>query len=303
MLRFTRTGLPFVRYVSSNTDEAGSLVFGKLHANGVLALITFNRRTSKNAISKDFLQQFHTALDMVESAPSVRCMLLRSSLPDVFCAGADLKERKTMTLAETRDFVQKLRDTTLRISALPFPTIACINGVALGGGFEFALGCDFRVASKKAVVGLPETSLAIIPGAGGTAFLSNVAGEQAAKYMIFTGGRFNVEQAVQLGVADLAEGVNESLLAPAKCKVKLEVESAEGDHAVSMGLQLASCIIQKGPVAIRAAKRVLRDRTASEVRQALKAEEASYEGILHTSDRLEALAAFLDKRAPNFRGQ
>ena len=133
-----------------------------------VAVFTMNRPASKNALGRLMMDQFRAALDDVRFDPTVRVVVVQSTVERVFCAGADLKERLTMEPPEVAAFVHGLRSAFTGLEQLPMPTIAAIEGAALGGGLELALACDFRVCGEAALIGLPETSLAIIPGAGGT---------------------------------------------------------------------------------------------------------------------------------------
>ena len=133
------------------------------------------------------------------------CVILRSAVPGMFCAGADLKERKDMQPEEVRAFLRKLKSTFLLFENLSCPTISVIDGACLGGGLELALCSDLRVATKTATLGLPETSLAIIPGAGGTQRLPRLIGTSKAKELIYTGDKLNGEEALRLGLVNHAE--------------------------------------------------------------------------------------------------
>ena len=160
----------FLRNFCSNpasSEEAPHLLM-KTNPSGLTELL-LNRPKTKNAMSRQLLQLLTESVSEIEAAPAEhRVVLLRSSTPGMFCSGADLKERKGMTPDEAEQFVQNFRRLSLRLSKLPSPTISLIDGFALGGGLEIALSTDLRVATESAVLALPETGLAIIPGAGGT---------------------------------------------------------------------------------------------------------------------------------------
>ncbi|KAJ6347915.1 hypothetical protein OIU76_004413 [Salix suchowensis] len=204
------------------------------------------------------------------------------SVPKVFCAGADLKERKTMTPSEVQNFVNSLRSTFSFIEALRVPTVAVIEGVALGGGLEMALSCDLRICGEDAVLGLPETGLAIIPGAGGTQRLPRLVGKSRAKELIFTGRKIGGREAMPMGLANY---------------------SVPAGEAHSKALEIAREIIQKGPIAIRMAKKAINEGLEIDLPSALELEEECYEQILNTKDRLEGLKAFAEKRKPSYRGE
>lgn len=215
---------------------------------------------------------------------SCRCLVLTSCSDRVFSAGADLKERAIMTEDETADFVALLRNTMERFASLPMPVVAAIEGVAVGGGLELALAADIRIASTKAVLGLPETSLAIIPGAGGTQRLPRLIGASRAKELIWTGRKLNGNEAKEYGlVTDVVP---------------------EGSSATEHAVQLAFRIAANGPIAIRASK-VAIDRGGEQMcmKKALEIERQCYAKVLPTQDRSEGLMAFKEGRKPSYKGQ
>lgn len=161
--------------------------------------MTLNRPKA-NAMGSQMLEEFSTIMDVLEQDSTIRCVVLTSSSFKVFSAGADLKERATMTPDEAEEFVHLLRSTMDRFSKLPMPTICSVEGIAVGGGLEMALAADMRIAGRDAVFGLPETSLAIIPGAGGTQRLPRLIGEARAKELIFTARKINAETALTYGL-------------------------------------------------------------------------------------------------------
>lgn len=176
----------------------------------------------------------------------------------------------------------KIRATINRIGSLPIPTIAAVRGVALGGGFELALACDLRVVAETATLGLTETRLAIIPGAGGTQRLSRLVGLARAKDLILTGRRITGEEAYHLGIAEYLTG---------------DVEVYERAQA------LAKEMAEGGPIAVRQAKRAMDEGYGKPLAEALAIEEAAYEQVIHTEDRQEGLLAFAEKRKPKYQGR
>jgi methylglutaconyl-CoA hydratase len=169
------------------------------YENAFVSTITLNRPKA-NAMGSVMLQELSDTLDALEEDPSIRCVVVTSCSQKVFSAGADLKERATMNMDEASAFVSRLRDTFQRLSQLPVPTVAAVEGVAVGGGLELALATDFRISGKGALFGLPETSLAIIPGAGGTQRLPRLIGVARAKELIFTGRRIDATTALDYGL-------------------------------------------------------------------------------------------------------
>ncbi|XP_028079558.1 probable enoyl-CoA hydratase 2, mitochondrial isoform X4 [Camellia sinensis] len=142
------------------------------------------------------------SFEAINRDSSANILMISSSVPRVFCAGADLKERKTMSSSEVQAFVNSLRSTFSYLEALHIPTIAVIEGAALGGGLEMALSCDLRICGEDAVLGLPETGLAIIPGAGGTQRLPRLVGRSVAKELIFCGRKVGGRDAVSMGLVN-----------------------------------------------------------------------------------------------------
>jgi len=159
-----------------------------------ISVVPLNRHKAKNAIGKTLLAKLEQTISDLKINKASRVIILKSSVKGVFCAGADLKERSKMNNSEVIDFVNSLRSVFTDWENLEKPTIASIDGVALGGGLELAMACDLRVGSKKTILGLPETSLGVIPGAGGTQRLTKLVGISKAKELIFTARRLDVQK-------------------------------------------------------------------------------------------------------------
>jgi methylglutaconyl-CoA hydratase len=205
----------------------------------------------------------------------------------------------------TQAFLTTLRQTLTNLSLLPIPTISAISSVALGGGLELALATHFRVLATQAVIGLPETRLGIIPGAGGTYRLPKLIGAARARDLILTGRRVSAPEAYFLGIADrLVEMQPESEAQAKEWQAMGEEERnkmflAEGRRlALSEAVRLAGEITEGGPVAVRAALRAVMDPDPRE-----EVENRMYERVVATEDRNEALRAFAEKRKPVFRGR
>jgi methylglutaconyl-CoA hydratase len=209
-------------------------------------------------------------------------VLVHSLVPGVFCAGADLKERTKLTEAETAAYVQEIGRAFTELEDLPMPVIAVIEGAAMGGGLELALAADLRVAGAKAQLGMVETALAIIPGAGGTQRLPRLIGVSRAKELIFTARRISAEEAGRLGLVDRVVTAGEALDA---------------------ALALAREILPNGPLALRLAKQAVNGGIALNLSSGLALEQACYAQVIPTKDRQEGLAAFREKRPPRFRGE
>ncbi|XP_021855271.2 probable enoyl-CoA hydratase 2, mitochondrial [Spinacia oleracea] len=249
--------------------------------SGIVEL-TLDRPGSKNAIGKDMLMGLERSLETINRDLSSKVMMICSSAPKVFCAGADLKERRVMSPSEVQSFVNNLRSTFSLLEALNIPTIAVMEGAALGGGLEMALSCDLRICGEDAVMGLPETGLAIIPGAGGTQRLTRLIGKSIAKELIFTGRKIGGTEALSVGLVNYC---------------------VPPGSAYSKALEIAREINQKGPVAVRMAKRAINDGLDMDMQSALRLEEECYQQVLNTRDRLEGLAAFAEKRKPRYTGE
>ena len=199
-----------------------------------------------------------------------------------FSAGADLKERPTLNEKQVRRNVNKIGEVFTMIEELPQPTIAAMNGYALGGGFELALACDFRYAVNDAIMGLTEVSWAIIPGAGGTQRLSRLIGTSKAKELILTARKISAWEGYELGVIN-------------------KVVSRE--DLIHSAVELAEEIMKNGPLAVAQAKYAINYGSSADIKTGLAIESKAYEIIIPTSDRLEALAAFREKRMPQFKGE
>lgn len=247
-----------------------------------IVLLGLDRPEAKNALGRRLMDAFRQALADLRFDPSVRVVVLHSLVSGVFCAGADLKERATMSQPEVAAFVHGLRSGFTELEDLPVPVIAVLEGAAFGGGLELALAADLRVAGLDARMGLVETTLAIIPGAGGTQRLPRLIGSSRAKELIFTGRRIGAEEALRLGLVDrvVAAGT-----------------------ALESSLALAREILPNGPVALRMAKLAVNRGLDLDRDSGLAFEQACYAQVIPTRDRLEGLAAFKEKRRPQYKGE
>ena len=257
--------------VDVNKDDAG--VFN----------IILNRDQGKNSLSKAMLAEFNTAVQSVSMDKSARVVIISSNVPKVFCAGADLKERATMPEDQIADFVAQLRDSFQAVANIPVPVIAAIDGAALGGGLELALACDLRVASENSLIGLPETALAIIPGAGGTQRLPRLVGIAKAKELIFLAKRMNGTEAKEIGLIT-------------------EVVPSGTSTALIKAKEMAAIMCTHGPVGMRMAKQALDQGMRGDLVHGLGVEKVSYGQTVPTKDRIEGLLAFRDKRKPLYIG-
>lgn len=234
------------------------------------------------------LNEFINTLNNVRFNPQIRSVILRSSVPKVFCAGADLRERATMTPTQVTAFVHSIRSAFSLVASLPMPTIAIVEGAAFGGGLELCLACDFRIANDDAQFGLTETGLAIIPGAGGTQRLPRLIGISKAKELIFTAKKLSAKEAHTYGLLS-------RYLPSATVK--------DTGSTYQTAIELASDIICNGPIAVRAAKEAIDKGIEVDLQSGLSIEALSYAQVIPTSDRIEGLTAFKEKRKPIYKGQ
>lgn len=246
-----------------------------------LAYITINRPDVRNALNRQTLDEMVAALHELEQDDSVKCIIFTGAGEKSFAAGADIGQLKERTMLDALESgsMQQIYD---EIEACTKPTIAMINGFALGGGCELAMACDIRVASTNAKLGLPELNLAIIPSAGGTQRLARLVGKGKALEMILTGKIIEAEEAKMIGLVS-------EVVAPEEL-----VASAE---------DMAEKIISKGPLAVMLAKLSVHSGTETDMKTALVIERLSQAILFESEDKQEGTSAFLDKRKPDFKGR
>ncbi|KAJ3599543.1 hypothetical protein NHX12_033502 [Muraenolepis orangiensis] len=244
------------------------------------------RHKARNALGNVFLSQMRGVISTLSRDTVSRVVIFRSLVPGVFCAGADLKERAVMNNALSDDFVHRLRSLMTEIASLPMPTIAAVDGAALGGGLELALACDLRTAAYSAQMGLIETTRGLLPGAGGSQRLPRLLGISLAKELIFTGRRVGGQAALELGLVNRATEQNQT-----------------GDAAYREALGLAREILPQAPIAIRMAKEAMDRGVEVDITMGMAIERLCYSRVIPTRDRQEGMAAFLEKRKPNYIGE
>ncbi|XP_053470097.1 enoyl-CoA hydratase domain-containing protein 2, mitochondrial [Ictalurus furcatus] len=244
------------------------------------------RERARNSLGRVFVAQMRELVSGLHQDTAVRVVIFRSLVPGVFCAGADLKERAQMSNSEAEQFVHGLRSLMNEIAALPMPTIAAVDGFALGGGLELALACDLRTAAYTAQMGLIETTRGLLPGAGGSQRLPRAVGFAVAKELIFTGRRVGGEQALHLGLVNRAVPQNQS-----------------GDAAHREALNLAQEILLQAPFAVRMAKEAMSRGIEVDVASGMAIEGMCYARVIPTQDRKEGMAAFIEKRQPRYTGE
>jgi enoyl-CoA hydratase/carnithine racemase len=247
-----------------------------------VAVWTLNRPQAMNSLNFEMLHALKAAVDQVRFDDRVRVVIITGAGERAFCAGADLKERAGLSPSQVRAFIHTIRNLFSDIEQLPQPVIAAVNGVALGGGTELALASDLRIAAESATLGLTETRLAIIPGAGGTQRLPRLVGKGKAKELIFTGRRIDAAQALAIGLVNQVCAAKELLDA---CRA------------------LAAEICEAGPIAVAQAKYAINHGMETDLGTGLAIESGAYWVTIPTEDRQEGLTAFREKRKPVYKGK
>lgn len=247
-----------------------------------VAEIVLDRPEVLNAISTALAAELTDATARLAADPSVRAVVLSSSTAKAFCVGADLKERN----AFTDDELRRHRDVTRRayrgVLDLPVPAVAAVAGFALGGGCELALSCDLVVADRTAVLGLPEVSVGVVPGGGGTQLLARRLGWSRAADLVFTARRVDAEEAYRLGLAD---------------------RLVETGRARDVALEVAAAVAANSPVGVRNAKRAMRLGLDVDLATGLEVEDAAWRATAFSPDRAEGVRAFAEKRRPQWPGE
>jgi methylglutaconyl-CoA hydratase len=243
---------------------------------------TIDGEARRNALSRAMIRELQENLARIREDRALRCVVITGKGDKAFCAGADLKERASMSADDVHHFHDSLRASFRGIEAAPQAFVAALNGAALGGGLELALACDLRLAADGIEMGLPEVGLGIIPGGGGTVRLPRAIGVARAKDLILTGRRIGAAEAFSMGLV--------SRVAPA-------------GTLREVALDTAAMVARNAPVSIRQAKRAVDGALHLGVEEALAFENRMYQACLGTKDRVEALRAFAEKRKPLFTGE
>lgn len=253
----------------------------KLTREGHIAVVAFNRPDAMNALSTQTAKDLLAALEELELDRDVFAAVLTAEGDRAFCVGADLKERKTMSRDEMKRQRSLFVKTFMAVAGFPKPLVAAVNGFALGGGCEFALCCDFIIASEKAAFGLPEVGLAIIPGGGGTQLMPRVMGRNRAKELIFTGRRISAGDALEIGLVN---------------------HVTPHEKLMDKTMEIMREITGNGPIALQQAKRAINLGVELDLNTAMALEAECYNVCLATEDRDEGLKAFNEKRKPVYKG-
>ncbi len=264
-----------------------------LEVSGGIATLTFNRPKALNALNEATLKELRSALVWIEhhaaaregaeiSGERVDVVILTGSGEKSFVAGADILEMKDKGFEDGEAFARLGQAVTRAIELLPQPVIAAVNGFALGGGCEFAISCDFILASENAVFGQPEVALGIIPGFGGSVRLARFVGQPRARELIYTGRKIKADEALRIGLANAVVPLA-GLMAKAK--------------------EVAEEIRRNSPMAVARSKRLMNQIYTLPIDQALREEALMFGGIFGSYDQREGMGAFAEKRKPTFKGE
>lgn len=252
-----------------------------MERRGAVALLTLDRPEALNALDRATLEALGTRVRELAGDPSVRSLVVTGE-GRAFAAGADIAEMRGLTPTQAEDFSRLGHETFAALEALPVPTIAAVNGYALGGGCELACACDWIYASEKARFGQPEVNLGILPGFAGTQRLVRRVGIGWARELILTGAPIKAEEALRIGLAN-------RIFPP--------------EQLLAAALAVGETIAGKGPLAVAQAKRVILEGQDADARVAGALERAAFGLVFSTRDREEGMAAFLEKRDPEFEGR
>ena len=244
-----------------------------------IATITFNRPKALNALNSDLLAELDTAVDTIAANQQIRVLVLTGAGDKAFVAGADIKQLDGLTPLQGKVFARKGQAVMNKIVELPVPVIAAVNGYALGGGTEMALVCDFIYAADTASLGLPETTLGLIPGFGGTQRLARLIGPNRAKELIYTGKIIAADEALTLGLVN---------------KVIPQAELMEEVMATAKNMAA------KGRASLRAAKEAVNNGLNCDLATGLKIEQDAFALCMASQDASEGTRAFIEKRKARF---
>jgi enoyl-CoA hydratase/carnithine racemase len=262
----------------------------KIEKEGPITWLTLSRPKVLNSLNVALLKAICAACEQIAADKETRVVIVTGSGTKVFCAGADLSERKGMTEGQVIDYLNLIQKTMLAIENLPQPVIAAINGSAFGGGTELALACDLRAMSEEAVLRLTEVRLGIIPGAGGTQRLTRLIGKSRAKEIILTARPVTAREAADIGLVH---------------KVVPSTSAGDEQHTELLNAvrSWAREIAGAAPLSLKAAKWAIDQGFDRDLTAGLALETKAYIQLLNTKDRLEGLAAFAEKREPIYTGE
>ncbi|CAB3223505.1 unnamed protein product [Arctia plantaginis] len=287
LLLIPRSARLLATQADQQTDNAGPVVFQKLTGpDKGIVLYGLNSNKDRNSLSFSMIEAMREVNQIIREDRKISVVILHSMIPKIFCAGANLKERFKMTNDEVSKFVRILRTTLTEMEELPMPTIAALEGVAVGGGLELALACDIRIASETARLGLVETSRGLIPGAGGTQRLPRAVNLNIAKELIFTSRIISGKEAKEL---DLVNHV--------------VPQNSNNNAALEKAMEIAREININAPIALRCAKQAINEGIQLSIKDGYEVEQKCYEINIPTKDRQEGMISFLEKRKPVYEGK
>jgi enoyl-CoA hydratase len=252
----------------------------RLEVEGEIGILSINRPAKLNALNIQVLRELKAALSEIRES-ALKGLIVTGEGEKAFIAGADIAEMKPMTIGEANAFSELGQQVTLLFERLPMPTIAAVNGFALGGGFEMALACDFIFSAQNAVFGLPEVKLGLIPGFGGTQRLARIVGERRAKELIFSGRNVKCDEACALGISLQCFPTKAELLEGCRAWLRTALENS--------------------PHAIARAKFALRESTHDIVEDGLMVEREEFANLFQHPQMVEGTSAFVEKRKADFR--
>lgn len=247
-----------------------------------IAIISINRPESLNALNIDVLTSLIQEFERLKVITTLRAVIITGKSDKAFVAGADVASMNGLGSRAIADYVELGQRVMRIIEKFPRPVIAAVNGFALGGGLELAMACDLIIASSNAKVGQPEVNLGIIPGFGGTQRLLQRCSVGTARYLCYTGEIISAEEALKFGIVD---------------------KVVEPESLMEVAVEIAQKISSKGPLAVTAAKEVIRDAIDMQLTSGLRKEVESFLSLFATKDREEGMQAFLQKRKPTFQGK
>ena len=246
-----------------------------LEKKGLIAVATINRPKALNALNSEVLSDLGELVETVKADADIRALVITGAGEKAFVAGADIGEMSTLTKAEGEAFGKHGNDVFRALETLPIPTIAAVNGFALGGGCELSMACDIRICADTAVFGQPETGLGITPGFGGTQRLARLVSPGMAKQLIYTAKNIKADEAYRIGLVNAVYPLDELMPAAEK---------------------LAETIAKNAPIAVRACKAAINDGLQVDMDQAIVIEEKLFGRCFQTADQTEGMSAFLEKR-------
>jgi enoyl-CoA hydratase len=261
-------------------NEAMSGSYIQVEKNGGYAILTLNRPEALNALNSDVLRELRHVVTEINQTPSIRVIVITGNGPKAFCAGADIAAMKSMDSEQAEEFARQAHKTLNLIASCDLISIAALNGYTLGGGLELALSCDLRIASDNTKLGLPEVTLGLIPGFGGTQRLSRVVGRSHALEIILSGKSIDAAEALRIGLV--------SRIFPADSLLKEAVALAE------------SMLQNQSPSAQKIAKWIISSGLDMPLTAALEREITTFSELFETSETREGLTAFLEKRKPQY---